>query len=331
MPPRSYASQGGRIGIRRSNRDQENLPLMRFSSIIYGRQKAQRWDATDSLYVKGQGYQWNPDDKGGGPGQPVLGDTYVEATITAETEHAFTLKVHFKVTHFGTDQHSNALQEFLAVYANLAYSRFARYGGTRPWTNDTVSFTTMPLLPNGSPLPYAPEQWAAFVDNSDMGLAVFIPGVAPYIGGFAAAGDPGPTGFGTNYFNAFTIYSFGPNSVLEGDVYLVAGDYKHSRQVIYDLHNRLPAVDIFTPFGVVDTPPPNSRSQFNRMDLRQRGCFQGGCVSRREAGWYCHLWRIAPGCSPRFPERARRNWLQLLSGHTAIHQRRAHDRSQNPR
>jgi len=71
---------------------------------------------------------------------PFLGDTYVEATITAETEHAFTFKVHFKVTHFGTDQHANALQEFPAVYANLAYSRFARYGGTRPWTNDTVSF-----------------------------------------------------------------------------------------------------------------------------------------------------------------------------------------------
>jgi len=213
----------------------------------------------DSLYVKGQGYQWNPDDKGGGPGQPVLGDTYVEATITAESEHAFTFKVHFKVTHFGTDQHANALQEFPAVYANLAYSRFARYGGTRPWTNDTVLFRTMPLFPKGSPSLYAPEQWAAFVDNRDMGLAVFIPGVAPYIGGFAAAGDPGPTGFGTNYFNAFTIYSFGPNSVLEGDVYLVAGDYKHSRQVIYDLHNRLPAVDIFTPFGVVDTPLPNSQ------------------------------------------------------------------------
>src|SRR6266403_5062992 len=46
-PPWSYASQGGRIGIRRSNRDQENLLLMRFSSIIYGRQKAQRWDTTD--------------------------------------------------------------------------------------------------------------------------------------------------------------------------------------------------------------------------------------------------------------------------------------------
>jgi len=213
----------------------------------------------DSLYIKAQPYQWNPDDKGGGPGQPVLGDTYVETTVTAETEHAFTFKVHFKVTHFGTDQHADVLQEFPAVYANLEYNRFARYGGTRPWTNDPISFTTMPLLPNGSPPLYAPEQWAAYVDNTDAGLAVFIPGVAPYFLGFTAAGDPGPTGFGTNYFNALTIYSFGPNSVLEGDVYVVAGDYKHARQVIYDLHNRLPAVDIFTPLGTVDSPPPNSQ------------------------------------------------------------------------
>jgi hypothetical protein len=40
MPPRSYAPQGRRTGIPSSNRDQKNLPLMRFSSIIYGRQEA---------------------------------------------------------------------------------------------------------------------------------------------------------------------------------------------------------------------------------------------------------------------------------------------------
>ncbi|MGA7221378.1 MAG: hypothetical protein WBX16_00865, partial [Candidatus Acidiferrales bacterium] len=42
-----YASQGGRISIRSSNRDQENLPVMRFSSIIYGRQRPKRWDTTE--------------------------------------------------------------------------------------------------------------------------------------------------------------------------------------------------------------------------------------------------------------------------------------------
>src|SRR5258707_7022882 len=47
MPPRSYASQGRRTRVPSSNRDQKNLPLMRFSSIIYGRQEAKRWDTTE--------------------------------------------------------------------------------------------------------------------------------------------------------------------------------------------------------------------------------------------------------------------------------------------
>src|SRR5438132_1959376 len=77
-------------------------------------------------------------------------------------------------------------------------------------------------------------------------------------GGFAAAGDSGPTGFGTNYFAPRTFFTFGPNSVLEGDVYLVAGVYKHARQVIYDLHQKLPTKDVFTPFGSVDSPAANA-------------------------------------------------------------------------
>jgi len=213
----------------------------------------------DSLYIKAQPYQWNPDDKGGGPGQPVLGDTFVEATISAVTDHAFTFKVHYKITHFGTDQHADSIQEFPAVYVNLGFDRFVSDSGTSPWANASVAFVTMPQLPQGSPTLYASEQWGAFVDNNDQGLTVFVPGMAPYIGGFSAAGDSGPTGFGTNYFAPRTFFSFGPGSVLEGDVYLVAGDYKHARQVIYDLHNRLALKDIFAPFGSVDSPAPNAQ------------------------------------------------------------------------
>ena len=55
------------------------------------------------------------------------------------------------------------------------------------------------------------------------------------------------------------MYTFGPNSVLEGDVYLVAGDYKHARQVIYDLHNHITVSDIMTPLAVVDQPLANSQ------------------------------------------------------------------------
>jgi Bacterial Ig domain len=215
--------------------------------------------AADSLYIKAQPIQWNPDDKGGGADQPVVGDVYVEATVSAVVGHAFTFKVHYKITHFGTDQHANSIQEFPAVYVNLGFDRFFSDSSTTPWTNVSVSPVTMPQLSQFGPTLYASEQWGAYVDSSDNGLTVFVPGMAPYVGGFAAPGDSGPNGFGTDYFAPRTYFSFGPNSVLEGDIYLVAGDYKHARQVIYDLHNTLPAKDIFSPIGTVDSPAPNAQ------------------------------------------------------------------------
>jgi hypothetical protein len=96
---------------------------------------------TGSLYIKAQPYQWNPNDKGGGAAQPVLGDTYVEATISAVTDHAFTFKVHFKVTHFGTDQHANSIQEFPAVYVNLGFDQFA--------SDSSTTFSVGPNAPCG--------------------------------------------------------------------------------------------------------------------------------------------------------------------------------------
>jgi hypothetical protein len=213
----------------------------------------------DSLYIKAQPIQWNPDDKSGGPGQPVLGDVYDEATITAVTNHAFTFKVHYKLTHFGSDQHANAIQEFPAVYVNLGYDRFFSDTSTAPWTNSALTPITMPQLPAMSPTLYASEQWGAYVDTKGNGLTVFVPGMAPYVAGFAAAGDPGPLGFGTYYFAPRTFFSFGPNTILEGDVYLVAGDQKHARQVIYDLHNTLTKADISAPIGSLDTPIANQQ------------------------------------------------------------------------
>jgi hypothetical protein len=215
--------------------------------------------AADSIYVKTQPLQWNPDDKGGGQNVPILGDTYIEQTISALTNHAFSFKVHYKVTHFGTDQHANALQEFPAVYVNLGYDRFLTDTSVRPWTNSVLTPVTMPQLPTFGPTLYASEHWGAFVDANGNGLTVFVPGMSNYIGGFAAAGDSGPFGFGTNYFDPHTFFSFGPGSILEGDAYLIAGDITHARQVIYDLHNNIPAVDISTPVTTVDTPVPNQQ------------------------------------------------------------------------
>jgi len=156
---------------------------------------------SDSIYVKAQGYHFSPEPWGGGPDQPVLGDTYSEMTLTAVRDHAFTFKLHMKVTHFGTDLHTNTVHDFPAVYCNLEYGRFVTYTGTAPWTADELNFSAMTQLGLPSTRPYTPEHWGALVkDDNDFGLTVFEPASAFYPGGFVAPGDPGPTGFGTNYF-----------------------------------------------------------------------------------------------------------------------------------
>lgn len=211
-----------------------------------------------SLYTKAQPLQWNPDDKGGGPGQPVLGDVMVEQTITPVSGHARAFKVHYKITHLGSDLHGNAQQEFPAVYVNADYNQFIYYGGTAPWTNGALS--TMQFQPLGTPGPilYLPEHWGAHVNTQSVGLTVYVPSQYPYVTGFDFPGPAGPTGDGTNYFAPFAMLTIAPNLVIQGDVYLIAGDTATARQIVYDLHQSLAAPDIFSPFGSVDVPSPGS-------------------------------------------------------------------------
>ena len=54
-------------------------------------------------------------------------------------------------------------------------------------------------------------------------------------------------------------FTFAPGAVLEGDIYLIAGDYKAARQVVYDLNKSMSTSDIFTPFGSMDIPTAGSQ------------------------------------------------------------------------
>jgi len=214
----------------------------------------------DSIYVKTQGYQFSPEPWGGGPDQPVLGDTYAEMTVTAVPDHAFTFKVHMKVTHFGTDLHTNNFQDFPAVYCNMEYGRLVEYEGTSPWSNGELSFSTLVDLGGKAPRLYTPEHWFALVkEENDVGLTVFEHASALYFSGVRVPGDPGPTGFGANYFDPMAVFTLGPNSIVEGDVYLIAGDYKHARQVVADLHSRIIVTDSMPPLAVVEQPLANSQ------------------------------------------------------------------------
>jgi hypothetical protein len=211
-----------------------------------------------SLYTKAQPIQWYPDDKGGGPAVPVLGDMLVEQTVTPVSGHARAFKVHYKFTHLGGDQHAVTQQELPAVYVNNDYNRFVYYGGAAPWTSGVVSVTRFPLLGQPTPLFNAAEHWGAHVNTQNVGLTVYVPSQYPYAGGFDVDGLPGPTGDATNYFAPFSIMGIGPHLVFEDDVYVIAGDYPTARQIVYDLHQGLSVPDILSPIGSTDDPVPGS-------------------------------------------------------------------------
>ena len=213
----------------------------------------------DSIYTKTRPHHWIPENKGGSKDGPVPGDVFVEQWVSFLPDASTGIKVHYKITHFGKDQHTNAFQEFPAVYVNSGFDRFVYYGGEVPWTNAPVSSYAMPLQPKTSPPLYDPEDWGGFVNDDNIGLLVFVPGEYAYVSGFRTLPEARKK-FATNYFFPRVPFSFGPNSVLEGDAYVFVGDYRQSRQAIYSLHRSLPRRDIFPPYGSTDSPKRDSKT-----------------------------------------------------------------------
>jgi hypothetical protein len=212
----------------------------------------------DSIYIKSQPHHWFPDNKSTGPNNPYPGDLYVEQWASLLPDFPNGVKLHYKVTHFGTDRHINSYQEFPAVYTNWAFNQFVFYGGSSPWTNDGVSRTKLPVPPAPSPTLFTVEQWGALVDDRGIGLTVYVPDQYPYAIGNSHPPRSGDANSGTNYFVPRSLFSFEPGAVLEGDMYLFGGDYQAARKAIYALRKTISIRDPFTPEGSVDLPKVNA-------------------------------------------------------------------------
>ena len=211
----------------------------------------------DSLYVKSQPLQWYPDNKGGGPNQPVLADAYFEQTVSAVSGAPMAFDVHFKLSYFGTDLRYAAQQEVPAVYVNSAYRTLVYYAGTAPWTADGMSRIAVPQ--SGTSLLYAPEHWAASTDSNGVGVSVFAPSAYPYEYGISfPGGGQGSKGDSTNYQRPLSFATFQPGTVLESDIYIVVGDVPSARAVIYGLHQTVPDLDVFPPLAMLNSPIANA-------------------------------------------------------------------------
>lgn len=217
-------------------------------------------ERTDSMvYVKTRPLEWYPDDKGGSAARGVPTDMVYEMWVSVVPEHPRAFHVRFRATHEGSDSHAVAAQEVPAIYASSGFGNFVYYGGTRPWTSDSVTHARMRDLGDAAwPTArfYVPERWGAFVDAQGVGLTVYTPSAYPYgVGYQVASGSPG---YDTHYFAPMSFFAVGPHAVIEADVYLVAGDVEASRAVVYDLHQRLPARDICSP--ILDLAPRDAQA-----------------------------------------------------------------------
>jgi hypothetical protein len=211
----------------------------------------------DSVYIATRPNEWYPDNKGGGAGRPVSSDVMIEQTASFMPGYAYAVRLHYKITHLGSDTHASAVQEFPAVWVNQEYDRFVSYAGTKPWTGGPVSSDALTVPGQAVPERYVPEHWAALVNEEGIGLTVYVPQQYPYAAGLQLAGTPGEFGMGATYFRPHVPFTFGPGSVLEGDVYVFAGDYVEARRAIDVLHNTAAASDTLPPFGWLDAPLAN--------------------------------------------------------------------------
>jgi hypothetical protein len=182
----------------------------------------------DSIYTKTQPLQWAPEYFGGGWSDPVLGDAYIEKWISVVPGFNRVFKVHYKITHFGTDAHANVFQELPVMYVNPNVPRFLYYAGSAPWTNGALSQHTMPSA--CCDMLHTPEQWGAYVDSANTGIALYTPGQYPNSKGFNAGS--------TLQFTPMCPYTWDPGGVLEFDTFILVGPVAESRAAIYALQSQ---------------------------------------------------------------------------------------------
>lgn len=214
--------------------------------------------SNNHVYTKAIANQWYPDDKGGGANQEVPSDTIIEQWASLEP-YQDTVKLHYRITHTGTDNHTLGHQEFPATYVNLDVNTLTHYQGTSPWTNDVLTTTTLTASGYGvNPFSfYNPEDWASLTNSNNVGVTVFVPGTQHYISGNSYTGATEPTGDGTHYLKFIEPYSFGPGETLQGDIYIIGGDAQAARQTVYAIKNNIPISHLFDPLGYLDQPTPN--------------------------------------------------------------------------
>ena len=164
-----------------------------------------------SVYVKSQPLDWAKDNS--------LTPSYMENTYTVYSDR---IQVDNRFVDFSDWTHRYCHQELPAFYTVSYLSRFTLYNGTKPWTDDTMSYRDdlgfwgdstyyndcTFLLKNSNT-----ETWCAWTNpGDDFGIGLYVPNVDSYLAGrHAFNNSKESTNGATNYVapvNTILLTSF---------------------------------------------------------------------------------------------------------------------------
>lgn len=128
-------------------------------------------------------------------------------------------------------------QELPAVYTNTTLTRLLTYNGLQPFAEESAAeIAVVGKTPPGPPWTYwrATEGWAAFVNESDWGLGVFLPGCHYFAGGYTGAAGQGTQSPGTGYMSPIRTEILDHDMVYEYTYFLILGSLGDIRRYVYD-------------------------------------------------------------------------------------------------
>lgn len=184
-----------------------------------------------SVYVKSQPMDWAKDNS--------ITPSYMENTYTVYSDR---IQVDNRFVDFSNWTHRYTHQELPAFYTVSYLSRFTLYNGTKPWTDDTMSYRDNLgfwgdssyysdctfLLKNSNT-----ETWCAWTNpEKDFGIGLYVPNVDSFLAGrHAFNNSKESTNGATNYVapvNTILLKSF---EALEYSYLISTGSVEEMRDV----------------------------------------------------------------------------------------------------
>jgi hypothetical protein len=168
----------------------------------------------NSIYARSMGRHWS--------GCVDLPDVIFEEwiTLTGRVAH-----IRYRMTYTAEQSHAIRDHEIPAVFVEPDLDTLVLYDGDEPWTGGALS-RSRPGWPNESRR--FSEQWAAYVDQHDFGIGVYVPTATNLT--CYRFGEGGSARGACSYFAPLIRLAVTPGLVIDSDVYVAIGSSGELRE-----------------------------------------------------------------------------------------------------